>query len=78
MITPTPPLEPNMEPNHLKSEASDLLHRELVNNFIVKSCLNCLGFDQKVEVCLFYVGSPRPPAPVIVFGCSSWELDIPF
>lgn len=66
-----------MEPSLLQSETSDLLHRELVNQFIVKSCLTCLSFA-KDETCLFYPGNPRPPASVIVFGCPSWELDIPF
>lgn len=68
-----------MDPSLLKSETSDLLHRELVNQFIVKSCINCLSFDhRKTETCLFYPGNPRPPASVIVYGCPSWELDIPF
>lgn len=67
-----------MEPIALKSETADLLHRELIDQCIVKSCLNCLSFDAKVEVCLFYPGKPHPPAKVVVFGCPSWELDIPF
>lgn len=62
----------------LKSKTSDLLHRELIDKYVVKSCLNCGGFDHKAEVCLFYPGNHRPPAQVIVFGCLSWELDIPF
>lgn len=66
-----------MEPISLKSETSDLLHRELIDHAIVKSCLSCLSFA-KDETCLFYPGNPRPPAQVIVYGCPSWELDIPF
>lgn len=54
---------------HLK----DALRREgLLNN-----CTECFHWERKQENCRKY--NQRPPAEVIVKGCSSFELDeIPF
>lgn len=60
------------------------LHRDLIDQALFRSCLNCLHFAQPVpgmggpsETCALY--KTRPPASVIVFSCGpAWEADVPF
>lgn len=61
----------------LKTETSYELHRELVNAFVVPSCLNCMFFSAKTEQCGEF--KMRPPVQVLVFSCkTNWMEDIPF
>lgn len=55
----------------------DMLFAELVETLIIRSCLNCLHFEEAKEHCGIY--NMRPPARVIVFSCKDqWEMDVPF
>lgn len=39
---------------------------------LYKSCLNCLKFNEKAEICNLY--NQRPPARVIAYSCGEqWE-----
>jgi hypothetical protein len=50
------------------------MHRRLVQRGAVTCCLTCIEF-QPDESCK--LAGSRPPAEVIVYGCSKWD-DIPF
>lgn len=52
------------------------VHQKLVDNFILRTCLNCECFDPHGETCLQF--RVKPPAKVLVFGCEKWLPDIPF
>ena len=54
------------------------LERVFKESFPFQSCINCLHFNEKEEICKLY--KARPPARVIVFGCSSYaDVDeVPF
>jgi hypothetical protein len=54
----------------------DAVHREMIQQQIFRSCINCEHFNEKTEYC--GVAHQRPPAKVIVFGCPKWMADIPF
>jgi hypothetical protein len=55
----------------------DLLHKELIQTQVVRSCLNCECFDKKKGECLEF--EMRPPAEVIVFSCGApWVAELPF
>lgn len=41
-----------------------------------KSCLNCIHFNEKSELCGRC--NQRPPARIIVLGCEQHEDEIPF
>lgn len=62
--------------------AADALHKELIRNFVFRSCINCELLDRgakgrpAVATCTLY--NATPPPETIVYGCPSWELDIPF
>ena len=45
---------------------------------LYKSCLNCLLFNERAELCNKY--NQRPPARIIAYGCKDWEdiKEIPF
>lgn len=46
---------------------------------IYRSCLNCIKFNEKAELCNLY--NQRPPARVIAYSCGDkWEdvREIPF
>jgi hypothetical protein len=46
---------------------------------LYKSCLNCIKFNEKAELCNLY--NQRPPARVIAYSCGDkWEdvKEIPF
>lgn len=59
-----------------KQEAINLIHRELIDRHLLRTCITCGNWDEKVEQCYKY--SARPPAQVIVLGCEEWIMDIPF
>lgn len=75
---------------HIRKEASVEFHYKLIQAafetleknadkyFPFQSCINCKNFNEPDEICILY--SKRPPAKVIVFGCSSYDDigDIPF
>lgn len=52
------------------------MHKKMVKNFLLSSCINCINWDNKPEECVKF--KQRPPAEVIVLGCAEWEQDIPF
>jgi len=53
------------------------LHKALVQQLVVRSCLNCENFDEKQETCSLTQGK-KPPATIVVFGCIQWTQHIPF
>jgi len=57
-------------------EQHELLHKELLSNFIVHSCINCDDFNEANETCSQV--NQRPPAKIVVFGCPKWTPSIPF
>lgn len=54
------------------------LHKIANENHIYRSCINCIHFREKTELC--NLANQRPPARVIVFGCKEWmdKDQIPF
>lgn len=52
-------------------------HKELVQDLVVQSCINCENWDEKAEGCTL-AGGQRPPAKVVVYGCPAWVPYIPF
>lgn len=52
------------------------MHKKMVRNFLLSSCLNCEHWDKKPEQCRKF--GMKPPLEVIVYGCAEWEQDIPF
>jgi len=64
--------------SQISESSRDLLHKELIQLQIVKSCLNCEHFvDDSGECAQFqYV---KPPPKVVVFSCGkNWENRCPF
>jgi hypothetical protein len=57
-------------------DMSTILFGENIKRQIIKSCLNCINFNEEDETCL--LAKARPPARIIVFGCPQWDADIPF
>jgi hypothetical protein len=47
---------------------------------IYSSCITCLGFDNKQELCKKANPPSRPPADIIANGCDAYEdeAEIPF
>ena len=45
---------------------------------LYRSCLNCIKFNEKAELCALC--NQRPPAKVIAYSCDQWEdvKEIPF
>lgn len=62
----------------LRKQAGIALHRTLVENQSMPSCLNCAHFEPTNELCIKF--DRHPPAEVIVFSCGvkDWEGSIPF
>lgn len=57
-------------------EEAQKLHRFLVKQGAVSTCLNCVGW--KNGACIAYGAPVLPPPEVLVFGCKSWDNEIPF
>lgn len=78
--------DPNLKPSLGRLGQEIKFHQKLIKHGVVPTCINCehwgmnqgavTGKPPKEEVCRLY--SMRPPAEVIVFGCPSWEWDLPF
>lgn len=60
----------NMINGGLLSELEAILDRR------TKTCVNCLHFQQDVEICS--LAQVRPPAKIIAAGCEKHDEDIPF
>ena len=59
------------------ADASIIVHQEMLNRQVFRSCLNCESWDGKTEICLHF--KTKPPAQVIVFSCGEqWLGEIPF
>jgi hypothetical protein len=52
------------------------MHKKMVNNGLLPSCINCIEWIKKEEMCGKY--NVRPPVEIIVYGCESWDMGIPF
>lgn len=50
----------------------------LVENGIVRSCINCENFSCAGDVGYCKIAKQSPPPKVIFYGCPAWELEIPF
>lgn len=57
----------------MDSEA-EKLHRFLVKQGAVSTCLNCVNWQ--ASKCKL-AGAPPPPE-ILVFGCQSWDNILPF
>lgn len=60
--------------NPREVEIEKILHRKLVYEFVVRTCLNCDFWRE--NKCKKY--DAVPPPEVVVFACDEWEMDIPF
>lgn len=62
----------------LQSALIAALEKTNAQNSMFQSCINCLKFREKTEICS--LANQRPPARVIAFGCPKWEDvdEIPF
>lgn len=77
---------PNARPSLARLASEIELHKKLIDNGIVPSCISCehwgmnhgsvTGKPPKEEICRLY--NIRPPATVITLGCKDWDWDIPF
>jgi hypothetical protein len=58
--------------------AADAFHEEMIDKQMFRSCLNCINYEKKANLCMHY--NSNPPPQVIVFSCKTkaWEGDIPF
>lgn len=47
---------------------------------VIRSCITCVCFDEKRELCTFSGYNMRPPARIIALGCGKHTTDdeIPF
>lgn len=62
----------------LRVQAGIALHRTLINNASIPSCLNCDWYEPSNEYCKKF--KSNPPAETIVFSCGieNWVPEIPF
>lgn len=66
----------------LRAEAKEVLVDVILGALnkleCVKSCVNCIYFNEKIEHCTKW--NARPPARTIAFGCESYQddLEIPY
>lgn len=62
----------------LRTQAGIALHKTLVNNASLPSCINCDHFEITNEYCKKF--DAHPPAETIVFSCgvANWDALIPF
>lgn len=52
------------------------LYKVAIKEQLFKSCLNCIAFNSKKELC--ELNNLRPPAEIVVYGCEMHDFDIPF
>lgn len=79
MIIQVRPLEKIMthkEKEETRKASLDVAHGEMIRTLLFRSCLNCAAWDHKNDKCADF--DVKPPAPIIVYGCEAWEMDIPF
>ena len=57
-------------------EEAKRLHRFLVKQGAVSTCLNCVGWED--GKCIAYGQPTLPPPEVLVFGCPAWDNTLPF
>lgn len=60
--------------NEIGKVISETIIKVLDNN--LRSCINCINFIEKTELCNIY--KQRPPARIIAKACEQWEDNIPF
>lgn len=62
----------------LKIQAGIALHKALVMNNSLPSCINCENYEPTNDYCKKF--DTHPPADIIVFSCgiNNWEGIIPF
>lgn len=59
----------------LSEEFSKMIIKTLDEN--LKSCINCINFENESEVCILY--DQRPPAKIIAKACERWvSIKLPF
>lgn len=61
----------------MNSEQAHNLHEALLEEQVIRSCLNCDNFKEEDERCILAPAYPLP-AKVIVFGCPKWTGVVPF
>ena len=57
-------------------EVRPVLHKQLILQQVVHSCLNCEEFDEEKDQCI--IVNLTPPAKILVYGCPKWTPSIPF
>lgn len=62
------------EVNNIVRRLTEVISLELSNS--IHTCITCDNFNEKTEICK--LAGVRPPAKVIVNGCSSYEGVVPF
>lgn len=63
---------PAKERVQLQQRIADLIEAARIE----RSCLTCMHFDEKNELC--HLAHQRPPARVIALGCESFLMAPPF
>lgn len=59
------------------ADASLIIHQEMLDRQVFRSCLNCDAWNDKTETCVLF--KMNPPAHIIVFSCGKqWLGKIPF
>lgn len=55
------------------------LEKATKENGLLRSCINCIHFNEQNESCKLANGL-KPPARIIAYGCVKWEChdEIPF
>ena len=75
------PVDMSMLTQKDRATVQEVMHREQLAAFVLRSCLNCdswapNGAKASPELCTRF--NAAPPADTIVFGCQFWAADIPF
>jgi len=59
------------------ADASLVIHQEMLDRQVFRSCLNCDSWNEKTESCSLF--NIKPPAHVIGCSCGEqWLGEIPF
>lgn len=58
--------------SHLEAKA--ILHSALIEHCVIATCINCEYW--KNDICTKY--NAVPPPRIIVYGCETWNENLPF
>lgn len=60
------------------AQEMDRLHRGLIQEGVMRSCINCEHWSTKGNNFVCSLANKTPPPETLVFGCESWNFNIPF